>query len=155
MRLWHQKLIHYLPDAQPLGLHREVCQLRHMPYKEWSKQPKNGMVGYVFKYDNSLLYQYHLLVLGEMRDRGMEPDPAWYNRLFCGHRNDILTLAQSDTYVYIKGSQYMIYPEHDDRYLWDCIENLENKGAVFVNGFNANRLRIESDLKGTKRCRTK
>lgn len=81
MRLWHQKLIHYLPDAQLLGLHREVCQLRHTPYKEWSKQSKNGMVGYVFKYDNSLLYQYHLLVLGEMQDRGMEPDPDWYNRL--------------------------------------------------------------------------
>ena len=65
MRLWHVSLIKYLPRQQLLGQHRECCALRG---KGWGKP--HATVNYVFKYSPSMLYQFHLLVMKEMGQRG-------------------------------------------------------------------------------------
>lgn len=129
MRLWHQKLIPYLPRQQLLGQHRECCALRG---KGWGK--KHATVDYVFTHSPDYLIAYHFLVMHEMRKRGYNPDEAWDNP---NYRGNILGIEQDRsspkhlcsilTSTTISNEE--IYFEHDDAYLRECIENLENKGV--------------------------
>ena len=129
MRLWHQKLIPYLDRQRLLGQHRECCALRG---KGWSK--KHTTVDYVFKYDPSLLVAYHYLVMDEMIRRGYNPDKIWKNPCYRGKE-----LAMEwdfadpdfvdDLYCFAKHKNGIIYPEHDNLYLKECMHLLIEKGA--------------------------
>lgn len=139
MRLWHQKLIPYLDDKRILGLHREVCALRG---GGWGR--KHSVVDYVFRYEPSRLYAYHLLVMGEMVRRGFNPDVRWYDRQYRGKNRPDLTLLEAGAYVYYTSGadDLSIYPEHDDRYLLECLDNLAAKGAELVNGGSIAEMRV-------------
>ena len=104
MRLWHESLLPLLPRAQLLGQHRECCALRG---GSWGR--KHAVVDYVF-----------------VHPRGDRVEPAWrlpgYRGRVCpGFRPDagLLRLLEGRT---------PIYPEHDDRYLRECVDNLAAKG---------------------------
>ena len=138
MMLWHQKLITYLDDHRLLGLYREVAALR-----SWGWDRKHATVDYVFKYEYSRLYEYHLLVMGEMMRRGFNSGGDWYDRLYRGKNLPKLTLYEAGSYIYMPFSDNMfIYPEHDDRYLLECLDNLTANGAELVNGGSIAEMRI-------------
>lgn len=127
MRLWHQKLIPYLPRQQLLGQHRECCALRGAG---WGR--KHSVVDYVFTHEPARLVAYHALVMDEMIKRGYQPDKTWYNRNWRGK-----TIGEQDDwcdynecYRLWENAQEgcMIYPEHNDTYLQECLENLRSKG---------------------------
>ena len=127
MRLWHQSLINKLPRQQLLGQHRECCALRG---KGWGR--KHATVDYVFTHYHCWLVAYHYLIMEEMKHRGYHPDKIWYN---CNWRGSALgeekdlTCQEAVDEVYqiaIKGE--MIYPEHNDAYLKECLDNLKSKG---------------------------
>jgi uncharacterized protein (TIGR02328 family) len=122
MRLWPLSILPQLPRQQLLGQHRECCALRG---KGWGK--KHATVDYVFKYGLDRLYCYHLRVMQEMAKRGYVPDGHWYMRTYRGEHLPCSTLTEVGTFVDKGGS---IYPEHDQRYLKECIENLARKGIV-------------------------
>lgn len=136
MRLWHQKLIHYLDDKRILGLHREVAALRG---GGWGR--KHSVVDYVFGYEPARLYAYHCLVMDEMVRRGFSPDVLWYNRLYRGKNLPPFTLSETGSYCFL-GQDDIIYPEHDDAYLAECLDNLLAKGAELVNGQSLSSIRI-------------
>ena len=121
MRLWHQKLINKLPRQQLLGQHREAAALRG---KGWNKP--HSTVNYVFQYNYYRLVHYHQLVIKEMRKRGYNPDLTWmqpdYRGKNCARR------WEGEPYSTIGIN--IIYPEHNDQYLQECIDNLMSKGAV-------------------------
>ena len=138
MRLWHQKLIPYLDDYRLLVLHREVCALR-----EGSCGRERATVDYVFKYEYSRLYEYHLRVMGEMMRRWFDHDGGWYDRLYRGKNRPKLTLHEAGSYVYMPSADDpFIYPEHDDRYLLECLNDLAAKGAELVNGGSIAEMRV-------------
>ena len=127
IRIWHQKLISYLPRQQLLGQHRECCALRG---KGWGR--KHATVDYVFKYDPTYLVAYHYLIMEEMRRRNYNPNPVWK---IADWRGDELGDCEGWTnFVWAtelcleskKG--LIIYPEHNDEYLKECIDNLKSKG---------------------------
>ncbi|WP_408955770.1 TIGR02328 family protein [Natroniella sp. ANB-PHB2] len=124
MRLWHQNLIDKLPRQQLLGQHRECCALRG---KGWGK--KHATVNYVFKYDPSRLVAYHLKVMSEMKERDYNPDQKWLDKSYrgktVGYDNNFCTISPLEHF-----SEDIIYPEHDDQYLKECITNLKEKGVV-------------------------
>ena len=127
MRLWHQSLISKLPRQQLLGQHRECCALRG---KGWGK--KHSVVDYVFKYKPEKLVAYHLMVMFEMKKRGYKPDPIWEN---CNSRGKVL--GEEDFWcdpasvnVLFKYSYENLYPEHNDSYLKECLDNLAEKGII-------------------------
>lgn len=128
MRLWHQQLLPYLPRQQLLGQHRECCALRG---KAWGK--KHSVVDYVFTHDPAYLVAYHMLVMAEMRRRGYKPDPIWGN---INYRGKVLgdeplwcnTNIVCDLVELAGSHDNIIYPEHDDEYLSDCLDNLRSKG---------------------------
>lgn len=127
MRLWHQELIPSLPRQQLLGLHRECCALRGAG---WGR--RHAVVDYVFTHEPERLVAYHHLVMDEMERRGYHPDSIWRCANWRGNKLQEYTnwcsesLAQE---LYDSGaSGDHLYPEHNDTYLQECLENLRGKG---------------------------
>ena len=107
---------------------------------------KHSVVDYVFNYDLAHLYEYHIKVMGEMSYRGYKVDAHWYNRKYRGKTLQYLTTLMSiGTYICHFGE--LIYPEHDDKYLRECLLNLKSKGAELVNGRTIDEMLIGMDLK--------
>ena len=119
MRLWHENLLKDLPRQQLLGQHRECCALRG---RGWGRP--HATVDYVFTYSPIRLVTYHLLVMAEMEKRGYKPDQQWKNPLYRGSKQA----------SYDKLEQWLpaspIYPEHNQTYLIECVDNLLQKGIT-------------------------
>ena len=146
MRLWHQVLIPYLDNKRLCAQHRECCALRG---KGWGR--KHATVDYVFKYEFARLYEYHCLVMNEIakRFKDFNLNGAWYGRLYRGKNAPLIeTLTLAGIYVYHKDD--IIYPEHNDKYLKECLLNLKEKGAELVNGKTVDGMLLELDLKGVE-----
>lgn len=120
MRLWHQDLIKLLPDQQLRGQHRECSALRG---NGWGR--KHATVDYVFTHSPYMLYEYHLLIMKEMRDRGYKVDKLWYNPLYRGKICEPYTYEELNYEIHSKGK---IYREHNEEYLKECLDNLASKG---------------------------
>lgn len=124
MRLWHQSLISKLPRQQLLGQHRECCALRG---KGWGR--KHSVVDYVFTHSPEHLVAYHFLVMNEMKARGYHPDETWYNGNWRGNiLGEEIGWCDFDKCVTIFNQEELIYLEHNDKYLQECIDNLKEKG---------------------------
>ena len=132
MRLWHTALISRLPRQQLLGQHRECCALRGLG---WGR--KHSIVNYVFKHPYWWLCLYHTEIMLEMGRRGYNYDDRW--RVYCyrgkkiGYDYSPFTwmMGELPSGLTPKGSgSCPIYPEHDDSYLAECIENLKRKGIM-------------------------
>ena len=133
MRLWHYKLIPQLPDIlttqnrklnQLGGQNSECCNARGLG---WGKNHR--IVNYVWNYNYMMLYNYHRAVMEEMLKRGIKiHNKKWATPLYRGQKigfvNYIWELPNYDKPI----SEH--YPEHDDAYLDECIENLKNKGII-------------------------
>lgn len=123
MRLWHQSLINKLPRQQLLGQHRECIALRQ---NGWGK--KHRTVDYVFKYNHTRLAEYHALVMDEMKRRGYKPHEAYYNPMY---RGEFLEPHKTMSFDWYEGN---IYPEHNEAYYQECIDNLAGKGITIESG---------------------
>lgn len=128
MRLWHQSLISKLPRQQLLGQHRECCALRG---KGWGR--KHATVDYVFTHSPEMLFAYHRLIMEEMKNRGYHPDgvwkdPCWRGSVLGKEENWIDPKACGGYIINAKLLNEMIYPEHNDAYLKECLDNLKSKG---------------------------
>ncbi|MDY0393493.1 TIGR02328 family protein [Virgibacillus halophilus] len=121
MRLWHERIIHDLPRQQLLGQHRECCALRGL---SWNKKHKT--VNYVFEHSPYKLFLYHQKVMEEMKKRGYRADPLWEDPAYRGKNcppYENIPSGETDS-----SNDHYIYPEHDNAYLSECLENLRDKG---------------------------
>lgn len=123
MRLWHQNLIHKLPQQQLCGQWRECAALLG---NGWGR--KHAVVNYVFNHSESFLVAYSILIFNEMRQRGYNPNPKMMRIQLSKRYNEeevnrFIVLGKD-----ISQRGLMIYKEHNDDYLAECLLNLENKG---------------------------
>lgn len=125
MRLWHQSLLSKLPQKQLCGQWRECAALLG---NGWGK--KHSVVNYVFDHSESFLVAYSILVFFEMKRRGYNPNSKMM-------RNQLLkrySEEEVDKFIVlgkdISRRGLIIYKEHDNNYLKECILNLKNKGIV-------------------------
>lgn len=125
MRLWHQSLLSKLPQKQLCGQWRECAALLG---NGWGK--KHSVVNYVFDHSESFLVAYSILVFFDMKRRGYNPNPKMM-------RNQLLkrySEEEVDKFIVlgkdISRRGLIIYKEHDNNYLKECILNLKNKGIV-------------------------
>lgn len=123
MRLWHESLIHRLPQKQLCGQWRECAALLG---NGWGK--KHSVVNYVFTHSESFLVAYSILIFNEMRLRGYKPNPKMMRnqllkRLNEEEVNKLIILGKD-----ISKRGITIYKEHNQEYLIECLENLKNKG---------------------------
>lgn len=120
MRLWHQKLIPFLPRQQLLGQHRECCALRG---NGWGR--KHSTIDYIFRYTRFELVRYHNNVMDEMERRGYKVNSNWKNVYYCG-----LVLGKLKYPTYSFYADDIVYKEHNNNYMKECLDNLKNKGII-------------------------
>ncbi|WP_274307791.1 pyrimidine dimer DNA glycosylase/endonuclease V [Solibacillus daqui] len=111
MRLWHYKLIPYLPKSQLLAQWRELNSI-------FAKEDKHILINYIYEYPKSDLYVYSELVLQEMKLRGV----------------NIRTLDKMARYfedIEIPITYNPFAKHHNEPYLTICFYNLYEK---FIRG---------------------
>lgn len=118
MRLWHETLVPHLPRPQLLGQHRECCALRGGGWKK-----PHSTVNYIWGHGPGSLFLYHLLVMTEMNRRQYNVDPLWRVPAYRGKK-----CAKWD-HISLPFFRNPIYPEHNTKYLSECLENLREKGV--------------------------
>ena len=118
IRLWHESLLPYLPRQQLLGQHRECAALRGAG---WGR--KHSVVNYVFTHSPNKLIAYHYRVMDEMKRRGYRPDESWRDPEWRGSR-----LGKCEDWAKVEEFAGLVYTEHNDEYLRECLDNLKNKG---------------------------
>ena len=121
MRLWPLCIIDQLPRQQLLGQHRECCALRG---KGWGR--KHSTVDYVFCHHYEHLALYHRHILWEMVDRGYCPNEKWWDSTYRGENLPSCRISQRVLW----DAPDLVYPEHDENYLDECIANLAMKGVT-------------------------
>lgn len=120
MRLWHEQLIQKLPRQQLLGQWRECLALLG---NGWAKKHKT--VDYIFQYSDSKLLKFAGLVYNEMILRGYKPKIERVTEALHRRKN----CTEIESVEMIKNSFYETsYPEHDAKYLLECVQNLNKKG---------------------------
>ncbi|MEF2244415.1 pyrimidine dimer DNA glycosylase/endonuclease V [Paenibacillus sp. IITD108] len=130
MRLWHQSLIKHLPSVKDYkgcsnqlgGQHTEIRMIL-ASIKRHGKV-NHSVVNYVNDHPLSSLRAYGLLIIDEMKKRGFNTSEE-IEQEYCDDE-DALRLYQ------LAQEGAIIYPEHDDQYLAECISNLEGKG-IYIN----------------------
>lgn len=113
MRLWHYKLIPYLPKQQLTGQWRECCAIAKNILEKGT--PNHLLVNKVMNYSEDEFNLYSRQVWAEMCKRGYRCD--WYK--FSIYRKDC-------PYEY-KGEPQLFVGWHNTRYLNQCLGNLEEK----------------------------
>lgn len=128
MRLWPLAILDQLPRQQLIGQHRECCALRG---KGWGR--KHSTVDYVFKHPYFWLFAYHKRIIDEMVKRGYRISIEWgcvdYRGKLIGDEHDGFTSWSHKDIEYLK-THNAIYPEHNETYMKECLENLARKGIV-------------------------
>ena len=67
----------------------------------------------------------------EMKNRGYHPDETWYNPFYRGK-----TLGKDETFINTTAvaaeieKDRLIYSEHNNDYLKECLDNLSGKGII-------------------------
>ena len=108
MRLWHYKLIKYLPNKMLVSQWRECIAIK----RQWEKGTlKHRLVSYVKKYEKGYFLNYVEIVVSELNNRNIKYNNKYLNEIknFCGNKIS------------------SIYMEHNNRYLKQCYFNLEEK----------------------------
>ena len=129
MRLWHQDLLKKLPKQWLQGQHRECCAMRG---KGWGR--KHSTVDYVWEHSMERLIAYHLIVINLLSlEHKVCVSAGWYNPFYRGkHLREDYTINYPLVFSYLDSVEFgfVIYPEHNDEYLQNCIENLKEKGVI-------------------------
>lgn len=115
MRLWHYKLLPYLPKSQLIAQWRELNSI-------FKKQNKHILINYIYGYPKDDLISYTRMVIDELKMRGYTVDIHNFENYF-GTR-----FGRDETYwvdtMYIKEP---FRKHHNNRYLLQCFYNLQEK----------------------------
>ena len=109
MRLWHYKLIPYLPKDMLISQWRECIAIK----RQWEKGTlKHRLVSYVMNNDKGRFWLYTELVIQEMKGRNIKFKEKYFKEIadFCEYHN-----------------VFTIFNEHNNRYLKQCLYNLQEK----------------------------
>lgn len=122
MRLWHKDLIPYLPRQQLLAQWRECCAIAGSIAKKGT--PNHILVNKIVKYDIFHFISYTYWVKEEMKKRGYKisekSDDNFVSNLSC-----IYGGLPFITKIYSRDKLYRMW--HNDRYLRQCLFNLQEK----------------------------
>ena len=130
MRLWHEDLFTELSKQRILGQHREICGMRGAGWGQ-----NHSTVNYVWDYRPVRLLIFHrrLMDIGGKRF-GIKFTSEWFNPHYRGKNlgfdesDNWLTPSEEIDFETDNGDPFPIYLEHDDEYLEECVDNLQEKG---------------------------
>ena len=111
MRLWHWKLLPYLPNKMIVYQWRECIAIK----RQWEKGTlKHRLVSYVMNHSRKYFLNYVADVIDELKHRNINYQNKYYLEIveFCYNE---------------RNNNFEYYPEHNDRYLTQCLYNLQEK----------------------------
>ena len=111
MRLWSYEILDVLPRLQLISQWRECLAMKRGLEKG---NLNHGLVNYIKKYPTALFYWYTYEVATEMERRGIN-----FQRKFLEEIEEFCVRCPMN--------DEMVYPEHNERYLRECLYNLEEK----------------------------
>ena len=124
MRLWHYKLIPFLPKSQLLAQWRELNSI-------FKKQDKHILINYVYEYPKVDLLEYTFLVIYEMNKRNykiksFENAYNYFQDLLCSSifKENYIPNEFIDGF---KSERNLFTNHHNYRYLKQCFYNLQEK----------------------------
>lgn len=82
------------------------------------------------------------------RSKYFKIDSEWYRRTYRGKNLPESSLIEIG--IFVDNGNKLVYVEHNDRYLKECLLNLKLKGAELVNGETIDEMLLELDLKGVR-----
>ena len=116
MRLWSYQLIPVLPNSMLVSQWRECLAIK----RQWEKGTlKHRLVSYVMDYDKRYFIDYVSKVTGEMIKRKINYNINYYYEMF----NFCLIDTNLGNITVLRDT----YKEHNDRYLKQCLYNLQEK----------------------------
>lgn len=116
MRLWHYKLIPYLPKSQLLAQWRELNGI-------FKKQDNHILINYVYEYDIRHLKKYTQMILQEMSKRNIKINSYDNFITYCLRKEFDFVMESAD----LGEISYPFSDHHNDRYLLQCFYNLQEK----------------------------
>ena len=124
MRLWHYLLVPYLPTAQLKAMRYEIGDM----VKQYPNI-KNGLAKYANNYDCIYLSTLFFIILDEFEIRAINHNEKYDSK--------ILNIVKEKSIFYNKSllggtfasTRKIHYSEHNDRYLKECLYNLEEKAT--------------------------
>ena len=112
MRLWDYRLLKVLPNRFIVSQWRECIAIK----RQWEKGTlKHRLVSYVDNYNKQYFLNYLYRVMDAMYDRKIKFQSKFYD--------EIRDFCWNGAFV----SNNLMYQEHDDRYLKQCLYNLQEK----------------------------
>ena len=137
MRLWHFRLLPYLPRQQLLSQWRECCCIAKIIEEKGT--PNHVLVNRIMDYSVEHFQTYTNQVVAQMMKRGYKitTKSFWsYQRnvfMNCDRFNNGNKIcSKNDLY----NGNFIFYGWHDDIYLRECLYNMEEKaraGAIPTN----------------------
>ena len=113
MRLWHYELIPYLPKTMLVSQWRECIAIK----RQWEKGTlKHRLVSYVAGRNKKYFRNYIIELVDELNKRNITINSKLYSELIYFSANDVGIVSCN-----------LFYPEHNDRYLKQCLCNLQEK----------------------------
>ena len=128
MRLWHKDLLCVLPKQQLVSQWRECCAIARTIAVIGT--PNHILVNRIMDYPISHFYAYAHLVIEEMNKRGFAITVTAYAKF---EEYIFKIVDKSDVEQNEPSFETLFYNWHNDRYLWQCFYNLEEKhdcGAI-------------------------
>lgn len=121
MRLWHKDLIPVLPKQQLIAQWRECCAIASNIAKKGT--PNHILVNKVLDYPVEHFIYYTNRVLNEVNKRGYKVNDKSFRKF---NKNCILGVEYFNNKDLISTNElYLMW--HNDRYLLQCIMNLQEK----------------------------
>ena len=115
MRLWHYELIPVLPKKMLISQWRECIAIK----RQWEKGTlKHRLVSYVMDYNKAYFMKYVLRISDELNYRNIKHNSKFLYEIsdFCDDQLDLDVMFGE-----------LEYPQHNDRYLKQCLYNLQEK----------------------------
>lgn len=125
MRLWHYKLVEYLPNLQLLSQWRELNSI-------YANQNKHILINYIYKYSTFDLLIYSKLVICEMEKRRLKLKSETNFKNYFGFGLNEITGDNFD----ILECANMFQNHHNNIYLKICAWNLYEKYLCGQKGFS-------------------
>lgn len=115
MRLWSYQLLDVLPNKMLVSQWREIIAIK----RQWEKGTlKHRLVSYVMDYDKKMFLAYFVRVKHELENKNIKYQNKYFTEIYDFCTDKVWTDLILDG---------LNYPEHNDRYLRECLYNLEEK----------------------------
>lgn len=136
MRLWHYKLLPYLPDAQFKGQLRELVAIMH----DWRDKGKTNhlLINKVMEYEKAELSRYFILYEAIYHKR--------YDKWLRKYAEEFVAFAEQEP----DKKEYFSDGWHDKEYLRVCVCNLYEKYHFGVGKSKISQAEWDKVLQGYK-----